>query len=63
MMLNYEIEAKDMSFGPTAEEKGWAARKARMSAAIGASAVDVSNFENCTIPPSSRARCGGMRRR
>ena len=47
MMLNYEIEAKDMSFGPTVEEKRWAARKACMFAAMGGSAEDVSDCHTC----------------
>ena len=39
-----------MSFGPTAEEKRWAARKACMFAAMGGSAGDVSDFENWHHP-------------
>eukprot|EP00614_Pseudopedinella_elastica_P011750 CAMPEP_0172592584 /NCGR_PEP_ID=MMETSP1068-20121228/11595_1 /TAXON_ID=35684 /ORGANISM="Pseudopedinella elastica, Strain CCMP716" /LENGTH=109 /DNA_ID=CAMNT_0013389647 /DNA_START=222 /DNA_END=547 /DNA_ORIENTATION=+ len=50
MMLSYEIEAKDMSIGPTAEEKRWAARKACMFAAMGGSAEDLSDFENWHHP-------------
>ena len=39
-----------MSWGPTADEKSWAARKACMFAAMGGSAEDVSDFENWHHP-------------
>ena len=50
MMLNREIGAKDMRFGPTAEEKRWAARKQRLFAAMDGSAEDVYDFENWHHP-------------